>query len=1080
MSSLSTSNQTSNRVTRKRKPADKVWVWGGEARYSVVLNKINSLGWKTIQDEKKESRCNLFWIDSATIHERFRSILPWQMINHFPGMPNIARKNRMGQNLNKIAKVFPKEYGFFPRTWSLPAELADFRTQFDQTTGLGLNNKVFIIKPDAGCQGKGIFLVRSWDQVPQQEGVVAQLYIKKPLLIDGFKFDLRLYVLVTSVKPLRMFLFQDGLVRLCTEPYVKPTKQNLSQVCVHLTNYAVNKNSSNFHEAETEDDDAGSKRSLQWFMQSIAEEHGEKKAKYLWKRFGTIAVRTVMSILPTLSREYDQHFKSFSNVPVVPPERKYYAAANLKDDNEKLTNPDVPKIPQVVEENDYDEGVEVLSARQNLTRGDDSSMLLGGMSTCERAQEEEEEEEEEEGEEEKVDKKDDRETEEIEEKDNNEKGVCRESRCFEILGIDVMIDSNLKPWLIEVNHLPSFGTDSPLDMDIKGRLMDAIFNILPVLPDDEDTYTLYHKKEAERRLTAERTTASSGKLREKSMTEKEKKEEAEKVERDRYAKKRAEFLRERERMLERQKAAAAAIIAQAEEEERRRAEVMRINQANADKHNRWLQNIYVLLAKIYTEYCPSKVNKIERLLDKYNGREEEFVNFVYDKYGIPFPIDLAPREELEELPPDLAQQPIKGDESSTSSEPNTSTDVPVKPTRPAIVKSQSAGSSKDGRRNRYGELIRTPSPPHRRAPAAWRGDPEEEESFRQEVLQQHQPKEGDSRLQFEEEALTSFNRIFPLFESDSARENKEEEYDGDDNDEAEDKDNDVEEGGSTAPTMEKSEGSLEKEKEQKKRKKIPTWKSHEEVLCAVFLQDRRQTLRMKQPLSGQAKTAAQDKDHLPALGDYSKSTSTFGKPPGGRSLPGWKPPPQRKESKIDSKVPGQYQMDVANRLSKGLSSSRQQNDEERVVSANRNPGKMIVSARHRIYSNTCTSSGSAAGSIYTSSSLASHTQNGHVEPGGESARQMYGSGSGSLSNNALDPFGTSNDQMSGYQSIEIVLNQQRSNGARGGSTRSGVSIPSSVPQKMFTFDNNISPNTDFGETSLFGSNHPSKLYGGAK
>jgi hypothetical protein len=76
-----------------------------------------------------------------------------------------------------------------------------------------------------GSQGKGISLARTFDQVPQQENVVAQLYIKKPLLIDGYKFDLRIYILVTSVKPLRMYLFQDGLVRLCTEEYVKPTKQ---------------------------------------------------------------------------------------------------------------------------------------------------------------------------------------------------------------------------------------------------------------------------------------------------------------------------------------------------------------------------------------------------------------------------------------------------------------------------------------------------------------------------------------------------------------------------------------------------------------------------------------------------------------------------------------------------------------------------------------------------------------------------------------------------------------------------------------------------------------------------------------
>ena len=41
------------------------------------------------------------------------------------------------------------------------------------------------------------------------------------------------------------------------------------------------------------------------------------------------------------------------------------------------------------------------------------------------------------------------------------------SMCFEILGFDVLIDDKLKPWLIEINHAPSFATDTPLDFKMK-------------------------------------------------------------------------------------------------------------------------------------------------------------------------------------------------------------------------------------------------------------------------------------------------------------------------------------------------------------------------------------------------------------------------------------------------------------------------------------------------------------------------------------------------------------------------------------------------------------------------------------
>jgi tubulin polyglutamylase TTLL6/13 len=43
--------------------------------------------------------------------------------------------------------------------------------------------------------------------------------------------------------------------------------------------------------------------------------------------------------------------------------------------------------------------------------------------------------------------------------------------CFEILGFDVMLDDKLKPWIIEVNHSPSFTTDSPIDFKIKKNLI---------------------------------------------------------------------------------------------------------------------------------------------------------------------------------------------------------------------------------------------------------------------------------------------------------------------------------------------------------------------------------------------------------------------------------------------------------------------------------------------------------------------------------------------------------------------------------------------------------------------------------
>jgi len=60
------------------------------------------------------------------------------------------------------------------------------------------------------------------------------------------KFDLRIYVLLYGVSPLRIFIFKEGLVRFATENYVPTNDSNLDNMFMHLTNYAINKNSANY------------------------------------------------------------------------------------------------------------------------------------------------------------------------------------------------------------------------------------------------------------------------------------------------------------------------------------------------------------------------------------------------------------------------------------------------------------------------------------------------------------------------------------------------------------------------------------------------------------------------------------------------------------------------------------------------------------------------------------------------------------------------------------------------------------------------------------------------------------------
>lgn len=76
-----------------------------------------------------------------------------------------------------------------------------------------------------------ISLIRNGEKLHAQEHLIVQEYIDKPFLMEGFKFDLRVYILVTSCDPLKIFLYHDGLVRMGTEKYHPPNDSNLVSGC---------------------------------------------------------------------------------------------------------------------------------------------------------------------------------------------------------------------------------------------------------------------------------------------------------------------------------------------------------------------------------------------------------------------------------------------------------------------------------------------------------------------------------------------------------------------------------------------------------------------------------------------------------------------------------------------------------------------------------------------------------------------------------------------------------------------------------------------------------------------------------
>lgn len=132
---------------------------------------------------------------------------------------------------------------------------------------------------------------------------MVQEYIARPLLVDGLKFDFRVYVLLCGVSPLRLFIYEEGLARFATETYVEPSKLNIKKTYMHLTNYAINKKNPKFiFNSSSSRMDVGHKRALTSVLK-IIEKRGFNLTK-LKNEINDTLVKTLLLGHPLTAHQY--------------------------------------------------------------------------------------------------------------------------------------------------------------------------------------------------------------------------------------------------------------------------------------------------------------------------------------------------------------------------------------------------------------------------------------------------------------------------------------------------------------------------------------------------------------------------------------------------------------------------------------------------------------------------------------------------------------------------------------------------------------------------------------------------------
>ncbi|CAH1228092.1 TTLL2 [Branchiostoma lanceolatum] len=250
------------------------------------------------EDLHEEYDWNLHWRTTRFRVSDYNQTMSWQRLNHYPKTDAITKKDCLARNLRRMRGVFgPTVYSFSPQAFNLPNDYTKFVAEYTKMKQAEPDKPHFwICKPADMSRGRGIFIFRDLGELTYDCQAVVQRYMTNPLLISGYKFDLRIYVCVPSFHPLTVYIYQEGIVRFSTEKFDLSTIDN---VFSHLTNTSINKFSPSYS-TDKERVGPGCKWTLSqlrtYFHQSNLDD------RMLWQRISNIVTLTLLCQVPTVPK----------------------------------------------------------------------------------------------------------------------------------------------------------------------------------------------------------------------------------------------------------------------------------------------------------------------------------------------------------------------------------------------------------------------------------------------------------------------------------------------------------------------------------------------------------------------------------------------------------------------------------------------------------------------------------------------------------------------------------------------------------------------------------------------------------
>jgi len=275
-----------------------------------IIQPTEMRGW---EQTKCDEDWNIYWASVGTVRKIFSLETGYrlredQIINHYPNHYEITRKDLMVKNIKRYRKVLERSGdplgqrgpdGFYihldivPSTYALPQDYSLFEEEFKRNP-----RSKWIMKPTNRAQGVGIFIINKLNQVKKwansrwgtkEEPYIISRYIDRPLLVGGKKFDLRIYVLVTSYRPLRVWEFTQGFARFTNVKY-STDRDQMNNVEIHLTNVAIQKHGEDYNNKH------GNKWNLNNLRTWLTGNFGHERAHDCLRKIRGIEVHSLLAV----------------------------------------------------------------------------------------------------------------------------------------------------------------------------------------------------------------------------------------------------------------------------------------------------------------------------------------------------------------------------------------------------------------------------------------------------------------------------------------------------------------------------------------------------------------------------------------------------------------------------------------------------------------------------------------------------------------------------------------------------------------------------------------------------------------